>query len=109
MSIWSSFYTLGYEDGTAPYTDFKDATGYYTSNTPESLASTPRGGFLDVAATTMCDLIRLGIDEGDDDDRDVTVWLDPDQAEEMASALITVANQARGHVSPDAMRSHHDD
>jgi hypothetical protein len=105
MSIWASKFAL--DDAAAPYTSFDDGSGFYTINTPDSLASTPRGGFLDVATSTMCHLIRLGIAEGDG--REVQVWLDPAQAEEMASALLTAVNQARGHVSPDAMRGHHDD
>lgn len=88
MSIWASFCTFGGdEDADPPYADFTDATGHYTAGDPESLASTPRGGFLDVAASGMCDLIRFAITEDEPEHGDAQIWLDREQAARLRDAL----------------------
>ena len=87
MSIWASFCTFGGdEDADPPYAGFTDATGHYTADDPVSLASTPRGGFLDVAASGMCDLIRFSVTE-DEPHLNTQAWLDRRQAARLRDKL----------------------
>ena len=82
MSIWVSL-PLG--DGV--YLDFVDGTGHYTVNDPKSLASTPTGGFFDVATSNLCDLIRVCVQDESVPDS-VQVWLDRDQARTLATEIL---------------------
>ena len=90
MSIWASFCTFGGdEDADPPYAGFTDATGHYTADDPESLASTPRGGFLDVARSGECDLIRFSVTE-DEPHLNAQVWLDRRQAARLRDKLTEI-------------------
>jgi hypothetical protein len=88
VSIWASFSTFGGgEDADPPYAGFTDATGHYTTDDPESLASTPRGGFFDVARSGMCDLTRFSITEDEPQHLNTEIWLDRGQVAHLRDKL----------------------
>lgn len=82
MSIWGSL-DVEHE----PYIDCVDGTGHYTIDSPESLASTPRGGLFDVATSGLCDLIRVSVQDETMADS-AQVWLDFAQAKAMAIEIL---------------------
>ena len=85
MSIWGSFCTFGDRGGDPPYADYTDATRHYTTTDAASLASTPRGGFLDAASSGVCGLIRFSLTEAAG--AEAEVWLDRRQAAALRDAL----------------------
>lgn len=102
MSIWASFCAFDripadkpeppyFAVDDAPYADFTDGTKHYTTNDAASLASTPRGGALDVARSGICGLFRFSVEEAppslDGSGAEAEVWLDRRQLTVLRDAL----------------------
>lgn len=84
MSIWSSFMTL--DDDDAPFTDSRDGTRHWASGSAESLSSTSRGGWIDLASSSMCGLLRI-MSAISDDAPEVELFLSRDQVQALRNAL----------------------
>lgn len=102
VSIWGSDVTLDERHPAGlPYVDCMDAAGFYAAGDKVVTAQRAEGGWLDVATTPLCDMVRLCLTNGEAGRFD-EVFLDEPQVravvERLSGWLDEVAARRAGSV-----------